>query len=148
MWKFRSMVIDAESILNSYLVQNDELRIEWEQKFKLKRDLRITGIGAFLRRTSLDELPQLWNVIKREMSLIGPRPIVKEEIPFYKNDFEIYKQVLPGMTGMWQISGRNDLSYEERVGLDVYYVQNWSIWLDIHILIHTILVILRGQGAY
>ena len=82
------------------------------------------------------------------MSLIGPRPIVKEEISLYKDDFEIYKQVMPGMTGMWQISGRNDLSYEERVGLDVYYVQNWSIWLDIHILMNTVQVILRGQGAY
>jgi len=82
------------------------------------------------------------------MSLIGPRPIVNEEIPLYKDDFEIYKQVLPGMTGMWQISGRNDLSYEERVALDVYYVQNWSIWLDIHILLHTFIATIQAKGAY
>jgi Undecaprenyl-phosphate galactose phosphotransferase WbaP len=148
MWKFRSMIMNAESVLKTYLEQDDELRAEWEQNFKLKRDMRITKVGNFLRRTSLDELPQLWNVINREMSLIGPRPIVKEEIPLYKDDFEIYKQVMPGMTGMWQISGRNNLSYGERVGLDVYYVQNWSIWLDIHILMHTILAALQGHGAY
>jgi lipopolysaccharide/colanic/teichoic acid biosynthesis glycosyltransferase len=105
-------------------------------------------VGDFLRRTSMDELPQLWNVMRREMSLIGPRPIVSEEIPLYKDDFEIYKQVLPGMTGMWQISGRNDLSYEERVALDVYYVQNWSIWLDIHILMHTFITTAQARGAY
>jgi len=148
MWKFRSMVMNAEEVLKSYLEKDDELREEWEQNFKLKRDMRITRIGNILRRTSLDELPQIWNVINREMSLIGPRPIVSEEIPLYKDDFEIYKQVTPGMTGMWQISGRNNLSYAERVGLDVYYVQNWSIWLDIHILMHTFLAALLGRGAY
>ena len=148
MWKFRSMVTNAETVLKSYLEQDDQLRVEWEQNFKLKKDMRITRVGNFLRRTSLDELPQLWNVIIREMSLIGPRPIVKDEIPLYKDDFEIYKQVLPGMTGMWQISGRNNLSYGERVGLDVYYVQNWSIWLDVHILMHTIFAAVQGHGAY
>jgi Undecaprenyl-phosphate galactose phosphotransferase WbaP len=148
MWKFRSMVIDAERVLQSYLDEDESLRSEWEQNFKLKNDPRITHVGNFLRRTSLDELPQLWNVVRREMSLIGPRPIVVDEIPLYSDDFEIYKQVLPGMTGMWQISGRNNLSYAERVGLDVYYVQNWSIWLDVHILMHTILAALQGRGAY
>ena len=148
MWKFRSMVLNAETVLKTYLEQNPALRAEWEENFKLKDDPRITRVGKILRRTSLDELPQLWNVFCREMSLIGPRPIVKEEIPLYKDDFEIYKQVLPGMTGMWQISGRNDISYDERVNLDVYYVQNWSIWLDIHILMHTFITALQAKGAY
>jgi Undecaprenyl-phosphate galactose phosphotransferase WbaP len=147
-WKFRTMVKDAEEALEKVLEQDSAQRNEWEQNFKLKNDPRITRVGRFLRRTSLDELPQLWNVLRREMSLIGPRPIVAEEVPLYKDDFEIYKQVLPGMTGMWQISGRNDLTYDERIGLDVYYVQNWSIWLDLHILIHTVLIVLGGRGAY
>lgn len=148
MWKFRSMVLDAETVLENYLAQDPSMRTEWEQNFKLKNDPRITRVGNILRRTSLDELPQLWNVMRREMSLIGPRPIVVEEIPLYKDDFEIYKQVVPGMTGMWQISGRNDLSYDERVNLDVYYVQNWSIWLDIHILMHTFITAAQTKGAY
>jgi Undecaprenyl-phosphate galactose phosphotransferase WbaP len=148
MWKFRSMVLNAETVLENYLTQDSSLRSEWEQNFKLKNDPRVTRVGNILRRTSLDELPQLWNVICHEMSLIGPRPIITDEIPLYKDDFEIYKQVLPGMTGMWQISGRNDLSYGERVALDVYYVQNWSIWLDIHILLHTVIAIVLAKGAY
>lgn len=147
-WKFRTMIANAEYVLETMLEKDNILREEWERNFKLKSDPRITRVGRFLRRTSLDELPQLWNVLKREMSLIGPRPIVAEEIPLYGSDFEISKQVPPGMTGMWQISGRNDLSYDERIGLDVYYVQNWSIWLDIHILIRTLLVVLHGRGAY
>ena len=147
-WKFRTMKRDADSILKPLLEKDAGLREEWEHTFKLKNDPRITRAGKFLRRTSLDELPQLWNVLKREMSLIGPRPIVEEEIPLYGDDFEIFKQVLPGMTGMWQISGRNDLSYDERIGLDVYYVQNWSIWLDLHILMHTLFIVLLGRGAY
>jgi Undecaprenyl-phosphate galactose phosphotransferase WbaP len=147
-WKFRSMVSNAEEVLKDYLDANPSMRAEWEENFKLKRDPRITRVGNFLRRTSLDEFPQLWNVLHREMSLIGPRPIVTEEIALYGEDFEIFKQVLPGMTGMWQISGRNDLTYRERVNLDVYYVQNWSIWLDVHILIHTFLTAFQGRGAY
>lgn len=147
-WKFRSMVLNADAILKKHLEEDAKLRAEWEQNFKLKQDPRITRVGKFLRKTSLDELPQLWNVMQKEMSLIGPRPIVNEEIPLYRADFEIYKRVLPGMTGMWQISGRNNVSYDERVALDVYYVQNWSIWLDIHILMHTFLVAVLGRGAY
>ncbi len=147
-WKFRSMVENAEEVLEQYLARDPALRAEWEQNFKLKHDPRITRMGRFLRRTSLDELPQLWNVLCREMSLIGPRPIVVEEIPLYGDDFDIYKQVVPGMTGLWQISGRNDTTYQERVNLDVYYVQNWSIWLDIHIIIHTFISALQGRGAY
>ncbi len=147
-WKFRTMVTDAEKVLAEYLASDPALRAEWDENFKLKRDPRVTRIGRFLRRTSLDELPQLWNVLRREMSLIGPRPIVTEEIPLYGDDFDIYKQVTPGMTGLWQISGRNDTTYQERVNLDVYYVQNWSTWLDIHIIIHTFLSALQGRGAY
>jgi len=119
-----------------------------EQGALLPDEERLTRFGSFLRASSLDELPELFNVLRGEMSLIGPRPIVMDEIPLYKDDFEIYKQVLPGMTGMWQISGRNDLTYEERVSLDVYYVQNWSIWLDIHILMHTVLTAAQAKGAY
>jgi Undecaprenyl-phosphate galactose phosphotransferase WbaP len=147
-WKFRTMMVNAEAVLEAMLEKDNVLRGEWDLNFKLKNDPRITRVGGFLRRTSLDELPQLWNVLKREMSLIGPRPIVAEEISLYGDDFEIFKQVPPGMTGMWQISGRNDLSYDERIGLDVYYVQNWSIWLDMHILMHTLLIVLQGSGAY
>ncbi len=147
-WKFRTMVFNAEEALEQYLASDPALRAEWDRNFKLKHDPRITRMGRFLRRTSLDELPQLWNVLRREMSLIGPRPIVAEEIPLYGDDFDIYKQVVPGMTGLWQISGRNDTTYQERVNLDVYYVQNWSIWLDIHILIHTFISALQGRGAY
>lgn len=147
-WKFRSMISNAEEELETFLACHPSLKSEWEQNFKLKNDPRITPVGKLLRRTSLDELPQIWNVLRGEMSLIGPRPIVEEEISLYGKEFEIYKQVPPGMTGMWQISGRNDLPYRERVNLDVYYAQNWSMWLDIHILIHTFLTVLMERGAY
>lgn len=147
-WKFRTMAYNADLALKERLENNPALQLEWEKSFKLKDDPRITKIGRILRRTSLDEFPQIWNVVKGEMSLIGPRPIVKEEIALYGDDFEIYKQVLPGITGLWQISGRNDLPYHDRVTLDVYYIQNWSIWLDIHILLHTLLVTLQARGAY
>jgi len=147
-WKFRTMSYDAELALKERLKKNPELQMEWQTNFKLKDDPRTTDIGRFLRRTSLDEFPQIWNVLKGEMSLIGPRPIVTEEIALYGDEFEIYKQVLPGITGLWQISGRNDLPYHDRVKLDVYYIQNWSIWLDIHILMHTILATIQARGAY
>ena len=147
-WKFRSMTSNAENELETFLNENPSLKLEWEQNFKLKNDPRVTRFGNILRRTSLDEFPQLWNVLRGEMSLIGPRPIVQDEIPLYSDGFSIYKQVLPGLTGMWQISGRNDIPYQERVNLDVYYVQNWSIWLDIHILIHTFVTVSAGRGAY
>ena len=142
------MSYNAETVLKQRLKKDPALQMEWESNFKLKNDPRITDIGRFLRRTSLDEIPQIWNVLKGEMSLIGPRPIVTEEIALYGDEFEIYKQVLPGITGLWQISGRNDLPYRDRVKLDVYYIQNWSIWLDIHILMHTILATLQARGAY
>jgi len=133
-WKFRSMVKDADQVLEDYLSEHPELREEWERDRKLKNDPRITRIGRILRRTSLDELPQLWNVFKGEMSLVGPRPIVQEELAKYGELSVFYLKVKPGMTGLWQVSGRSDTSYRERVELDVYYVRNWSVWLDLYIL--------------
>ncbi len=147
-WKFRSMVVNADSVLAAYLSQHPELRCCWEKDHKLKNDPRITWIGRFLRKTSLDELPQLWNVLRGEMSMVGPRPIVREEVWRYADKFGLYLQVLPGITGLWQVSGRNHVSYEERVNFDAYYVRNWSVWLDVYILIRTIKVVLIGDGAY
>ena len=147
-WKFRSMVKDADRVLDNYLQEHPELREEWERDRKLKHDPRVTRIGRVLRRTSLDELPQLWNVFKGEMSLVGPRPIVQEELVKYGELGVFYLKVKPGMTGLWQVSGRSDTSYKERVELDVYYVRNWSIWLDLYILARTIWVVLFGKGAY
>lgn len=146
-WKFRSMVDNADQVLESYFQQNPELRDAWEQDHKLKNDPRVTRVGRFLRRTSLDELPQLWNILRGEMSLVGPRPIVDEEIWRYGDKLPLYSKVTPGLTGMWQVSGRNDISYEERVNLDAYYVRNWSVWLDIYILLKTVWVVLAGEGA-
>jgi len=122
--------------------KHPELRAEWEQNHKLKNDPRVTGVGNFLRKTSLDELPQLWNVMKGEMSLVGPRPIVEAEIPKYQDGYGIYLKVVPGLSGLWQVSGRNDTTYGERVYLDCYYVRNWSVWLDIYILARTVSVVL------
>jgi len=146
--KFRTMVRNADAILQEALAGDSALRREWEQNHKLKNDPRITRVGAILRKISLDEMPQLWNVLKGEMSLVGPRPIVAEEIEKYGPVFEEYLRVRPGMTGLWQISGRSDTSYEERVRLDQYYISNWSVWFDIWILAKTLPVILRGRGAY
>lgn len=147
-WKFRSMRLDADAALERYLKENPTLKEDWELDHKLKDDPRITRVGSLLRRTSLDELPQLWNVLRREMSLVGPRPIVDREVWRYAEKFELYTRVLPGLTGLWQVSGRNDVSYDERVNLDAYYVRNWSVWLDIYILIRTTWVVLVGDGAY
>lgn len=147
-WKFRSMVIHADKILEEYLDCNPELRESWERDQKLRNDPRITRVGRFLRQTSLDELPQLWNILRGEMSLVGPRPIVDEEIQRYGEKFSLYTKVAPGLTGLWQVSGRNDLPYEERVNLDAYYVRNWSVWLDLYILIRSIWVVISGEGAY
>ena len=147
-WKFRSMVQNADEVLEAHLAVDDELRQQWQADHKLRYDPRITRVGCFLRRTSLDELPQLWNVLRGEMSLVGPRPIVDEEISRYAEKYDLYTQVLPGLTGLWQVSGRNNVSYSERVNLDSYYVRNWSVWLDIYILLRTIWVVLIGEGAY
>ena len=147
-WKFRTMVPHADRVLDHYLAENPEAQRLWIQERKLKNDPRITRIGRLLRRSSLDELPQIWNVLKREMSLVGPRPIVTEEVSNYADKFDLYMRVLPGITGLWQVSGRNNITYEERVNLDAYYVRNWSVWLDLYILIKTIWVVMRGEGAY
>lgn len=146
--KFRTMVRNAEEVLQQYLETNPELREEWKADQKLRNDPRITRVGAWLRRTSLDELPQLWNVLKGEMSLVGPRPIVENEIIRYGSAFASYKRVRPGMTGLWQVSGRNDLSYKQRVHLDRFYICNWSTWLDLLILAKTLPVVLGRKGAY
>lgn len=147
-WKFRTMVKDADRVLQTYLEHHPELRVAWQKDQKLRNDPRVTRIGRFLRRTSLDELPQLWNILRGEMSLVGPRPIVDEEIERYGDKFELYKKVIPGLTGLWQVSGRNNITYEERVSLDAYYVRNWSVWLDVYILLRTVWVVVTGEGAY
>jgi lipopolysaccharide/colanic/teichoic acid biosynthesis glycosyltransferase len=147
-WKFRTMVCDADAVLKTYLQANPQARKEWERDHKLKQDPRVTWIGRLLRQTSLDELPQLWNVLRGEMSLVGPRPIVNDEIRKYGEVFLEYTRVLPGITGLWQVSGRNNTTYDERVSLDAYYVGNWSVWLDLHILFRTIRVVLLREGAY
>ena len=147
-WKFRSMVEDADAIIERYLEEHPELREEWQATQKLKNDPRVTRVGRWLRKLSLDELPQLWNVIRGEMSLVGPRPIVQEELAKYGEKGVLYLKVKPGMTGLWQVSGRSETSYQERVEIDAYYVRNWSVWLDLYILARTVWVVLFGRGAY
>lgn len=147
-WKFRSMVQDADHVLQQHLKQDYELRQEWEQNRKLRNDPRVTFVGKLLRKTSLDELPQIWNVLRGEMSLVGPRPVVNAEVTRYGKGFEMYRMVRPGVTGLWQVSGRNNTTYEERVRLDEYYVRNWSMWLDLYILVKTVKIVLSGDGAY
>ena len=147
-YKFQTMIPNAQEKLAEYLDANPEAKKEWEETFKLTNDPRVTKLGGFLRKTSLDELPQLWNVIKGDMSLVGPRPIVKKEIERYGQYFREYAMVLPGITGMWQASGRSDTTYEERVAMDTWYVRNWSVWLDIMYLAKTFQAVIFGKGAY
>jgi len=147
-WKFRSMAMDADAVLASHLARDPALKLEWERDHKLRKDPRVTRVGRVLRRTSLDELPQLWNVVRGEMSLIGPRPIVQAEVERYLDRFHLYGKIKPGMTGLWQVSGRNDTTYDERIGYDAYYARNWSVWLDLHILARTAWVVAFGRGAY
>ncbi len=147
-WKFRTMFSNANDVLEMYLDAHPELREEWEKDHKLKYDPRVTRIGRFLRVTSLDELPQLWNVIRGQMSLVGPRPIVTAEIAKYGPYYPLYTMVMPGITGLWQVSGRNNTTYEQRVQLDAYYVRNWSPWLDLYLLVRTIRIVLFAEGAY
>lgn len=146
--KFRSMIINSKEVLDHVLATDPEAKSEWESTFKLKNDPRITRIGHFLRRTSLDELPQLFNVLKGDMSLVGPRPIITEELERYSGEVDYYLLSKPGMTGLWQVSGRSDIDYSTRVYLDAWYVKNWSMWNDITILIKTIGVVLNRDGAY
>lgn len=147
-YKFRSMVPNAQEKLQEYLKSNPEARKEWNAYFKLKDDPRITKIGRFIRKTSIDELPQFINVLKGEMSWVGPRPIIKDEIHYYGKYINDYYAVLPGITGMWQANGRSDTGYDERVVLDTWYVRNWNIWIDIALIIKTIKAVLFGKGAY
>lgn len=147
-YKFRSMCIDAKEKLAELLENDPVAKAEWERDFKLKNDPRITKSGAFLRRTSLDELPQIFNVLKGDMSLVGPRPVIEEELERYGEYVNDYLMVKPGITGMWQINGRNDTSYAERVCMDSWYVRNWSIWIDNLILWRTLKSVIRCKGAY
>jgi Undecaprenyl-phosphate galactose phosphotransferase WbaP len=146
--KFRTMVTNADAVLQEYLRNNADAAAEWQRDHKLKNDPRVIRIGKLLRRLSLDELPQLWNVLKGEMSLVGPRPIVESEIARYGRRYEFYARVRPGITGLWQVSGRNNTTYEERVSFDEYYVRNWSCWLDAYVLVCTIKAVLKADGAY
>ncbi|HDT2425438.1 TPA: undecaprenyl-phosphate galactose phosphotransferase WbaP, partial [Klebsiella variicola] len=146
--KFRSMIVNSNEVLSRVLETDPEAKKEWDLTFKLKKDPRITKIGAILRRTSLDELPQLFNVLRGEMSLVGPRPIIRAELERYNDEVDYYLLSKPGMTGLWQVSGRSDVDYETRVYLDAWYVKNWSMWNDIAILFKTIGVVLKKDGAY
>lgn len=147
-YKFRTMVQNADRVLQDYLDKSPELKAEWLATHKLKQDPRVTRLGVLLRTWSLDELPQLWNIIIGDMSLVGPRPIVDAEVEKYGKCFELYIQVRPGLTGLWQVSGRNNTTYERRVELDDYYVRNRSLKLDLQILLKTVLVVLKKDGAY
>lgn len=146
--KFSSMVSNAEEILQQLLQQTPKLREEWNREHKLRNDPRVTRIGGFLRKTSLDELPQLLNVLRGEMSLVGPRPITAEELELYGENKEYYLMAKPGMTGLWQVSGRNLVSYDKRVYFDAWYVKNWSLWNDVMILFKTVTVVLTKDGAF
>jgi len=142
------MVENAEQVLDDFLMGHPDLRPEWERTRKLKHDPRVTRVGRLLRHASVDELPQLWNVLKGEMTFVGPRPILPEEIEEYGSSYNLYIQVFPGLTGLWQVLGRNDLEFQQRVRLDEEYILNWSIRMDIAILIQTVKVVITGYGAY
>lgn len=145
--KFRSMVTDGDAVLRRLLAEDTEAAEEWARTQKLRNDPRVTWIGRILRKTSLDELPQLLNVIRMEMSLVGPRPIVSMEVPKYAEDIAYYYETRPGITGLWQVSGRSDTTYAQRVRLDSWYVRNWSIWQDLAILLKTVPAVISGRGA-
>jgi Undecaprenyl-phosphate galactose phosphotransferase WbaP len=147
-YKFRSMVKDADKQLDELLASDPEAREEWEASHKLKNDPRVTKIGKFLRRTSFDEFPQLLNILKGEMSLVGPRPVVEAEMEKYGENYSRIFSAKPGLTGLWQVSGRSDIDYAERVSYDTYYLQSWSVWLDLWILYRTPEAIFKGKGAY
>lgn len=146
--KFRTMVPNADRILHDVLNSDEALKAEWLQGHKLRNDPRITPMGRFLRRTSLDELPQIWNVLRGDMSLVGPRPVIREELLRYGRASSAYLAVKPGITGLWQTMGRNDTDYRRRVAIDVYYVRHRSLRLDAYILAKTVRVVVVGDGAY
>ncbi len=148
MWKFRSMYTDADEKLKTLLAENPELKKEWDTYFKLKDDPRITPIGAFLRKYSIDEFPQLFKVMSGEMSLIGPRPFVRGEIEeINPNLLPLYAQVKPGLTGLWQVSGRNETDRVQKINIDMWYIQHWSLSLDIMIILNTPKAVLTARGA-
>ena len=146
-YKFRTMIIGADKILKKYLEENEEARIEFEKNQKLEYDPRITKLGKFLRKTSLDEFPQFINVLKGDMSLIGPRPLVEGELDAHKGNHKIYESVKPGITGYWGVNGRSNTTYEERLELEYYYAKNFSFWLDTKIFFKTIISIVKREGA-
>ena len=146
--KFRTMVVDADRVLEDYLRRNPQLREEYEKYFKLKKDPRITPLGRILRKTSLDELPQLFNILLGNMSVVGPRPIIQEEVVKYGENAGKLFSVKPGLTGLWQVSGRADLTYDERVKLDMEYIERQNFFLDLFIILKTVPVIFKGHGAY
>jgi exopolysaccharide production protein ExoY len=146
--KFRSMVVDADAALSCHLATNGDVAREWEETRKLKRDPRVTTLGLAMRKSSIDELPQLFNILKGDMSFVGPRPIVADEMPKYGASIRHYFCARPGLTGAWQISGRNDVKYSTRVALDREYVQAWSLWRDLVIIVKTARVIVTSRGCY
>ena len=146
-WKFRSMYADADERLKTILVKDAKAAAEWKANFKLQNDPRITPLGKILRKTSLDELPQLFNVFAGDVAIVGPRPIVEDEVAYYGSSYDVFSSVLPGITGLWQASGRSDTDYDQRVALDVQYVLNWSPWLDIWIIIKTFFSVVLMRGA-
>ena len=148
MWKFRTMCVNSSEILEQHLAARPAAREEWSRTHKLKEDPRITRVGLFLRCYSLDELPQVWNVLAGRMSLVGPRPIVAAEVEKYGEFFDFYCRVKPGVTGLWQVSGRSKLTYDARVKLDCDYVARWSLFRDLSILIRTFRSVVNRDGAY
>jgi undecaprenyl-phosphate galactose phosphotransferase len=142
------MYLDGNERLQKILKSSPEIKLEWEKFMKIANDPRVTLLGKFLRRTSIDELPQLWNVIKGEMSLVGPRPYLPCEVKNLEKRMGIITKVKPGITGLWQVSGRSQLSFDERLTLDEYYVKNWSLWSDIVIIVKTLKVFFKAEGAY
>lgn len=148
MWKFRTMCVNSAEILEDHLTSHPEAKTEWSRTHKLKRDPRTTSVGRFLRRYSVDELPQVWNVLRGQMTLVGPRPIVAAEVEKYGDGFKHYCRVKPGLTGLWQVSGRSELTYPQRVALDCAYVEQWSLCRDVVILFRTFLSVANKDGAY
>jgi exopolysaccharide production protein ExoY len=146
--KFRTMAVNGDELLRAYLLNNPEAQEEWRKTRKLKDDPRVTTVGKVLRKLSLDELPQLINIIRGDMSVVGPRPVVDEELKVYDSFAVYYLRTRPGLTGLWQISGRNDVSYESRIAFDTHYVQNWSLFRDIAIIMKTIPAVCFARGSY
>lgn len=146
--KFRTMVVNGDEVLRRYLNANPQAAEEWRMTRKLKTDPRVTAVGAVLRKLSLDELPQLLNILRGEMSVVGPRPVVDEELGLYDASAVFYLRTRPGLTGLWQISGRNDVSYERRIAFDRHYVENWSFLSDVWIIVKTVPAVCFSRGSY